>query len=201
MSEAVDCWECNSALDWSDDLPDEESDLLCHHCAYDRLDKTVADLRAECTRLEGERKLACDRAEKAEKALAKAHEDVFAAVQEHLRRALVAEKRLLETLAECDELRRSHIQLMRVSGALCDAGDVPVEPYDQAVRLLTKQRDEARGFIHETWPYWGTCVDCPRDPKPGNELGNQRPWECIYSSRYDHRIPAHGRDDRGKDDR
>jgi hypothetical protein len=43
--------------------------------------------------------------------------------------------------AEVKELRKSHAQLMAVSGALVDARTVPVEPYDKAIRLLTKERD------------------------------------------------------------
>lgn len=50
---------------------------------------------------------------------------------------------------ELSDLRRDHVSLMRVSGALCDAGDVPVEPYDKSVRMLTKQRNEAREKLTE----------------------------------------------------
>ena len=48
------------------------------------------------------------------------------------------------------------------------------------------------------WPFWGTCVDCPRDPKKG-EPGRPRPWECVYRNRYDHRIPLNGPDTGARD--
>jgi hypothetical protein len=41
-------------------------------------------------------------------------------------------------------LYENHAMLALISGALCDAKDVPVEPYDEAVRELVRQRDEAR---------------------------------------------------------
>ena len=40
-----------------------------------------------------------------------------------------------------------HAQLMAISGALCDAGDVVVEPYADAVRELVRQRDEAKAWL------------------------------------------------------
>ena len=53
----------------------------------------------------------------------------------------------LNRIAELKEtvvsLQGSHTQLMAVSGALCDAGNVVVEPYADAVRELTRQRDKA----------------------------------------------------------
>ena len=48
---------------------------------------------------------------------------------------------LAEMTRACQE---DHTALMLVSGALCDAATVPVEPYHEAVRLLTKQRDTER---------------------------------------------------------
>jgi chromosome segregation ATPase len=56
----------------------------------------------------------------------------------------IAEAHELSAAAEADELRADHVMLMRVSGALCDAGDVVVEPYDEAVRELVRQRDDLR---------------------------------------------------------
>ena len=37
--------------------------------------------------------------------------------------------------------------LSEISGILCDAGDVPVEPYPEAVRTLVRQRDSARADL------------------------------------------------------
>jgi len=66
--------------------------------------------------------------------------ELIAARDEALMRAGRAEA-ALETLDR--ETAEEHRQLMSVSGALCDAATVPVEPYEDGVRLLTKQRDDA----------------------------------------------------------
>lgn len=56
-------------------------------------------------------------------------------------------KRIDELTIELDDLRRDHVGLMNVSGALVDAGTIPVptkpEEYGRAVRTLTDERDEA----------------------------------------------------------
>lgn len=42
-----------------------------------------------------------------------------------------------------------HVMLMRVSGALVDAATVQVEPYDEAIRALTKERDGYRDQVKD----------------------------------------------------
>ena len=59
------------------------------------------------------------------------------AIDAHVR-AVVEEIGCLHPDAEVNR-----ILLSRVSGALVDAGAVEVEPYDQAIRELTSERDEA----------------------------------------------------------
>ena len=58
--------------------------------------------------------------------------------------------------AELKELRKSHHQLMGVSGALVDAGSIQVEPYDKAVRALTKERDDFRAALERIVALGGT---------------------------------------------
>jgi hypothetical protein len=48
-----------------------------------------------------------------------------------------------------EDAAAEHRMLQRISGALVDAKDVPVEPYDEAVRELVRQRDEARAKLAE----------------------------------------------------
>jgi len=43
-----------------------------------------------------------------------------------------------------NELSAARVTLSRISGVLCDAGDVPVEPYPEAVQMLLDQRNAAR---------------------------------------------------------
>ena len=45
---------------------------------------------------------------------------------------------------------------------------------------------EARSYTRETWPWYGTCAECPHDP--GALYVNQRPWECSNRERGDHRL-------------
>lgn len=40
-TEATECWICNSTMDWEGEIPDEESDVICHHCETDRLRSDV----------------------------------------------------------------------------------------------------------------------------------------------------------------
>jgi len=47
------------------------------------------------------------------------------------------------------EVARLAVQLALVSGALCDAGSVQVEPYHEGIRALTRERDEARERVVE----------------------------------------------------
>ena len=48
---------------------------------------------------------------------------------------------LLAALEEAEkDAASAHVQLNRVSGALVDAATVVVEPYDEAIRELTRQR-------------------------------------------------------------
>lgn len=62
-------------------------------------------------------------------------------------------KRIDELTIEADGLRRSHVGLMNVSGALADAATIPVptkpEEYGKAVRALTTERDDARRLLEE----------------------------------------------------
>jgi len=53
-----------------------------------------------------------------------------------------------------------HAMLMLVSGALVDAGDVPVEPYHEAIRALTKQRDDARRALAEANAHQADATTC-----------------------------------------
>jgi len=71
-----------------------------------------------------------------------------------------------------ESMRADHIALMRISGALVDAGDVPVEPYDEAVRMLTKQRNEAREQRDEYRRAWeSACESLRADPH------NAKAWQ------------------------
>ena len=46
-----------------------------------------------------------------------------------------------------------HVTLQRISGILCDAGDVVVEPYPEAVAEVVRQRDKARALLREARQY------------------------------------------------
>ena len=67
----------------------------------------------------------------------------------HVAEVLTAERD--EARAERDHYvkayRTEHLQWSRISGMLCDAGDVPVDPQPEAVAILIAQRDEARAEV------------------------------------------------------
>lgn len=56
-----------------------------------------------------------------------------------------------------------HAQLRAVSGALCDAGDVVVEPYADGVRELTRQRNEYRDRLPVDGSHLPSIVDLLED--------------------------------------
>jgi hypothetical protein len=55
--------------------------------------------------------------------------------------------------AEAALAAAEHVTLQRISGILCDAGDVVVEPYPEAVAEVVRQRDEARALLREARQY------------------------------------------------
>ena len=60
MSEALECWACNSALEWDGDVPDDETDILCHACELDAKESEVARLTARVRKLEEALRFICD---------------------------------------------------------------------------------------------------------------------------------------------
>ena len=66
----------------------------------------------------------------------------------------------------------------------------------EARYAVDRLRDELRRVLAATtpisdaaavstpWPFWGTCIDCPRDPE-----GNRRPWACRFAQETSHRYP------------
>lgn len=46
LVEAVDCYACNSSLEWEGDLPDDEADVLCHYCEADKLRARILELES-----------------------------------------------------------------------------------------------------------------------------------------------------------
>ena len=46
------------------------------------------------------------------------------------------------------------IILSRVSGALCDAATVIVDPYDEGIRELTEERDAYRSTLADLVAFW-----------------------------------------------
>ncbi len=55
------------------------------------------------------------------------------------------------------------VQLARISGALVDAGNVVVEPYDEAVRALVAQRNKVRGALDAAVTHLDHMVGCHED--------------------------------------
>ena len=100
-------------------------------------------------------------------------------------RCVAAENRVLELerhILKCQEMSDAgvfhgkiveHILTIYVGEAMKD-------------RLEQQRLDKATTYTRETWPWYGTCAECPHDP--GTLYVNQRPWECVNRERGDHRL-------------
>lgn len=125
------------------ELEEEKSDAKAY-AAY--LERALDDVKGDCTEAGRWIEYARGECERLRKELEATNDDVA-----WLDAPLTPEERAAfeqaDATLDAELTKREHVALMRISGILCDAGDVVVEPYPEAVAELVRQRDVARAEL------------------------------------------------------